>query len=204
MLFRIKKGLDLPISGEPEQHEHASPAIQSVGLLGADYVNLKPRVLVDVGEQVCLGQAVIADRHDPQLQITAPGCGTIRAINRGPRRCLESLVIQLQGNEEETFDCWPRNQLDKLSAVTVRDLLRLSGQWTALRTRPFGHIADPRIVPSAIFVTAIDSDPLAPNPKVIIDARQQDFSRWHSAAHQADAGHDQCLHRPRDQNPGTA
>ena len=66
MLFRIKKGLDLPTSGEPEQHEHASPAIQSVGLLGADYVNLKPRMLVDVGEQVRRGQAVVADRQDPQ------------------------------------------------------------------------------------------------------------------------------------------
>jgi len=47
--------------------------------------------------------------------------------------------------------------------------------WTALRTRPFSKAPALDSVPSSIFVTAIDTNPLAADPAVIIAERQDDF-----------------------------
>jgi Na+-transporting NADH:ubiquinone oxidoreductase subunit A len=173
--IRIRKGLDLSIADLPIQREHPAPEVRSIGLLGADYINLKPSLLVAVGDRVRLGQPLFADKQDKRLQVTAPGSGTVSAINRGPRRCLDSLVIQLHGSEEETFDRHPAEQLTGLSGENIRETLLRSGQWTALRTRPFGHLANPDIEPAAIFVTAIDTEPMAPSPGITIAANWQQF-----------------------------
>jgi Na+-transporting NADH:ubiquinone oxidoreductase subunit F len=54
-VFKIKKGLDLPIRGGPEQSITSGPPVGSVALIGTDYVGLKPTLRVAVGERVAAG-----------------------------------------------------------------------------------------------------------------------------------------------------
>lgn len=168
MFFKIKKGLDLPLAGRPEQVIHESNDVRSVALLGSDAIGLRPSMVVAVGDRVRLGQLLFTDKRNPGVHFTAPGAGIVSAINRGERRVLQSVTIQLDGDEEESFVAYSSDRIAGLHADEVRQNLLASGLWTAFRTRPFSNIPKQDSSPSAIFVTAIDTNPLAADPAVII------------------------------------
>jgi Na+-transporting NADH:ubiquinone oxidoreductase subunit A len=176
MLIKIKKGLDLPISGKPEQRIDTARPVRHVAVLGVDHVDLKPTMLIAEGDKVKLGQALFEHKKLPGVRITAPGAGEVVAINRGARRMLQSVVIRLdETEEEETFTRYDAAALGTLSAQQVIDGLLASGQWTALRTRPYSKLPDPTTRPAAIFVTAMDTNPLAADPAPIIAAEAEAF-----------------------------
>ena len=172
---RIEKGLDLPIEGSPEQVIAESPVIRHVALVGDDYVEMKPTMEVGEGERVKLGQVVFTDKKTPGVQYTAPAAGVVTAINRGPKRKFESLVIEVEGDDQETFTAYPDHNLAQLDRRTVCEQLISSGLWTAFRTRPFSRVPAIDSVPSAVFVTAMDTNPLAADPAVVLANRQSEF-----------------------------
>ena len=176
MHITIRKGLDIPLSGAPAQTVDKGPEVSSVALLGPDYHDLKPSMLVREGDRVKLGQPIFQDKANPGVMFTSPGCGAVAAVNRGERRILQSVVIDLDGDEAVEFDSYPANELAGLDRQAVRDELLASGLWTALRTRPFSKIPAPDAEPRSIFVTAIDTNPLAADPAVIIERETQAFT----------------------------
>jgi len=175
MLIKIKKGLDLPIDGQPEQVIHDAPAVATVALIGNDYVDMKPTMAVAEGDRVKLGQVLFSDKKIPGVHFTSPGAGWVKAIHRGARRVLQSVVIQLDGDDEETFQAHEPAALAGLDAAAVKRNLLDSGLWTALRTRPYSKIPDPDSQPQALFVNAMDSNPLAADPAVVIREHPEDF-----------------------------
>ncbi|MFV1972499.1 MAG: Na(+)-translocating NADH-quinone reductase subunit A [Thiohalobacterales bacterium] len=177
MRFTIKQGLDIPIDGKPEQRIHDAPPVTRVALVGADYHSRKrlPTMLVQEGDRVKLGQPVARGKALTDVVATAPGSGIVEKINRGERRFLQSIVIRLEGNDEETFNAYKVADLAGLNRKQIVENLIVSGLWLALRTRPYSLIADPDTEPDAIFVTAIDTHPLAADPAVIIGEAQQDW-----------------------------
>ncbi len=188
-LHRIKKGLDLPIAGEPEQRIDEASQPGSVALLADDYVGMKPAMHVRVGDDVRRGQLLFEDRKTAGVCYTAPAAGKISAINRGARRALQSVVIQLDASESSgraesvEFSSFTGDPPGALRDQQVKDLLIESGLWTALRTRPFSKVADPGTRPHSIFVTAMDSNPLAPAADVALSGKEAPFERGlHSLA----------------------
>jgi len=178
MLIRTKKGLELPITGAPEQSIHVGAAIGSVALLGPDYLGSKPTMQVREGDRVRLGQTLFTDRKNPGVNFTSPGSGVVEAINRGARRALQSVVIRLADDEDieqERFGRRNREELAGLNDAQVRETLLESGLWTAFRTRPYSKVPSPEAVPGAIFVTAMDSNPLAADPSVVLEGFGQAF-----------------------------
>ncbi|MAI42447.1 MAG: Na(+)-translocating NADH-quinone reductase subunit A [Candidatus Azotimanducaceae bacterium] len=171
-MIRTKRGLDLPIAGSPEQVIDHGTSVRSVALVGHDYPGLKPTMEVVVGDRVKAGQLLFTDKKMPGVKYTSPGCGTVAAINRGARRVFQSIVIDLDGDEAETF---PQEALEKLTRESAASTLIESGQWTSLRTRPFSKVPPPSQVPNSIFVTAIDSRPHAPNPELVIAMQPEPF-----------------------------
>ena len=173
-MIRIKKGLDLPIAGKPVMRIAAGAAVQRVALLARDYIGMKPTMLVAEGERVKLGQPLFSDKKNPRVLYTAPGCGVVAAINRGERRAFISIVIALDGEEEISFPPCTAAEIPALAGTVIEERLLTSGLWTALRTRPFSKVPVPGTQPAAILVTAIDSNPLAADPALIIN-EQADF-----------------------------
>lgn len=175
--MRTRKGLDIPIAGAPEQVIHEGPSVGSVAVLGRDYRGRKrlPTVLVEEGDRVSLGQPLIRGKHYTDIVTTSPGAGVVKAIQRGQRRALLAIAIRLDGDGEETFNAYPRQELATLNPDQVKQNLLASGLWLALRTRPYSMTADPAEEPDAIFVTAMDTNPLAADPAVIIAAARDDF-----------------------------
>jgi Na+-transporting NADH:ubiquinone oxidoreductase subunit A len=173
--IQIKKGLNVPITGEAQQVISEGNLPGRVALLGDDYVGMKPTMAVQVGDKVKLGQLLFTDKKMPGVRFTSPGAGTVLEINRGEKRKFESIVIELQGDEEISFISYNAQQIETLSREKVQEQLVESGLWTALRARPFGHVANPEVKPHSIFITVMDSNPLAPQVEKIIEVNKQNF-----------------------------
>ncbi|HCK0915243.1 Na(+)-translocating NADH-quinone reductase subunit A [Klebsiella michiganensis] len=174
-MIKITKGLNLPIAGMPSQQISSKTAVKRVALLGEEYIGMRPSMAVREGDRVQKGQLLFEDKRNPGVRFTAPASGTISAIYRGERRVLQSVVIDVDGDDAVHF---PRYELADLAALTrdaVQQQLVESGMWTAFRTRPFSKIPAPGSVPAAIFVTAIDTNPLAADPQPIILAQREAF-----------------------------
>ncbi|OTA18012.1 Na -translocating NADH-quinone reductase subunit A [Xenorhabdus vietnamensis] len=174
-MIKIKKGLNLPIAGEPAQVIEDGPTIRHVALLGEEYVGMRPSMLVKEGEHVKKGQILFEDKKNPGVVFTSPASGKIVTIGRGERRVLQSVVIEVSGDEKVTFDSYERAELTDLSREQVEKNLLASGLWAALRTRPFSRSPVPGSIPKAIFVTAIDTQPLAADPLVVIATQEEAF-----------------------------
>ena len=174
-MIKISRGLDLPISGAPEQVIHDGPKISQVALVGTDYPGMKPTMAVREGDRIALGQLLSTDKKNEGVRYTAPAAGTVLAINRGERRVFQSLVIDVDGDKSEKFASYTDDQLAGLDRAAAVDNLVSSGQWVALRTRPYSKVPAVGSVPSSIFVTAMDTNPLSADPAVIIARRSADF-----------------------------
>ena len=130
-MIKVKRGLDIPISGKPEQRIHPGPSVRMVGVLGQDYGTYKhlPTLLVNEGDRVRLGQPLVQGKHLTSVTTTSPGSGVVEYIERGARRFLRTIAIRLEGDEEESFNAWPVEELASLNAGQVRENLLASGLW---------------------------------------------------------------------------
>ena len=177
-MIKIRRGIDIPLAGAPEpQHIDVSPASRNVALVGPDYVGMKPTMTVAEGDIVRKGQSVFADKKTDGVQYTAPASGRVVAVNRGARRVFQSLVVEVDDAAAAVdFGAHSASAARALEAAEIRDTLINSGQWTALRARPYGKVADPQTRPSGLFITAIDTHPLAPDPARVISERAEAFT----------------------------
>ncbi len=178
-LHRVRKGLDLPLAGEPAQRVDAAPAPPRVALVGADWIGLKPTMLVQVDDRVLRGTPLFEDKKTPGVLHVAPAAGVVAAIHRGDMRAFQSIVIDVDpadgADTQVAFGSYSGRAPAELDAATVRSLLVESGAWTAFRSRPFSKVPRPDSSPSAIFVTAIDTHPHAPAVDVALADRVHDF-----------------------------
>ncbi len=189
------------MAGEPKQQIEGHAEVSSVAVLGRDYHGLKPTLLVQVGDRVKLGQALFIDKMNPEVFYTAPASGTVSAIYRGPRRSFQSIVIACENTETTHFPTFSVSQLAKLKRENIVKQLADSGLWSAFRTRP--HSKNPPIhsQPHAIFVTAMDSNPLAVDPSLVIREYQEDFLHGLHIIRQLTAGHVYVCQKPEANIP---
>lgn len=175
-MIKIKKGLDLPIGGKPSQTIGDGPQVTTVGLMGPDYLGMRPSMAVEAGQQVKKGQVLFEDKKNPGARFTAPVAGTVKAVNRGERRVFQSIVIQADPNGESVeFKKTPADKLLDLTSKDVIDELLEAGMWVAFRTRPFDKSPAVGTLPHSIFVTAMDTNPLAADAKVVIESEAEAF-----------------------------
>jgi Na+-transporting NADH:ubiquinone oxidoreductase subunit A len=130
---------------------------------------------VSEGDTVKLGQVLFSDKQNPECVFTSPASGIVKAIHRGEKRVLQAVVVEIQGEAEQTFTAYSATELANLTGEQVKQHLIASGLWTSLRARPYGKIPATEASPAAIFVTAVDTRPLAADPSVIIAERSEDF-----------------------------
>lgn len=174
-MIQIKKGLDIPLSGAARMQVEPGPPVRHVALVGRDYLEMKPTLLVAEGERVALGQPLFSDKKNPKIVYTSPGSGKVVAIRRGERRAFLALVIELSGCEEKTFTATAAAGIDQLASADIEKQLLASGLWTSFRTRPFSKVPVPGSSPAALFVTAIDTNPLAADPQPAIVEKSAEF-----------------------------
>jgi Na+-transporting NADH:ubiquinone oxidoreductase subunit A len=200
--FEISKGLNIPIEGEPEQRFDIKEVGQ-VGLVADDYIGMRPTLLVSEGDEVEVGQPIFSDKKTEGVLFASPAGGKVVAINRGAKRRFLSLVIDVASSERSRqFAQFDLGQIAKLPREQVVEQLVGSGLWTALRMRPFSRVPSPTTAPQAIFVTAMDSSPLAVDPAPIIAENKDDFEAGLEAIGRLTAGSVFLCRAPGTQTPG--
>ena len=179
-VHKIKQGLDVPIHGALENPSVVDgPAVDRVALLPQESWGIKVQMLAQEGDKVQAGTPLFRDRRDMDVVFTAPIAGTLEAIHRGARRAVQSVVIKVDGSGEAvSFDKVDPKTTDRETMVKA---LCASGLWPNLRQRPFNKVAHSSETPRSIFVTAMDTNPLAPDPLALLAGREEDF-RWGLAA----------------------
>lgn len=173
--FSLKKGLDLPVLGMPANGINDAPSVGSVAILGADYIGLKPRIAVKEGDSVVAGSPLMSHKDTPDVMVTSPVSGRVRAINRGARRVLVSIVIDIDETQSTPIDF--SSVGDVSTAEGLAERLSAAGLWTSFRTRPYSKVPSSDSRPSAIFVTATDTEPLAADPTDIINDAADAFRK---------------------------
>ena len=169
---KIKKGIDLPLAGRPEQvlSDAAEPAY--VALETLEFAGIKPKVLVKEGDTVETGQPIFLNKVDRDITWCAPASGSIQSIEFGPRRFLTRVVIAV-GDDK------PHADLPKLPQGGGRDdvvkAMKGAGLWPTLKQRPIGKMPVGDVAPVAIFVNGMDTAPLAGDPCFATQGRAADL-----------------------------
>ncbi len=198
--FKLKKGLELPIEGAPDQTIQPGPEFSQVAALGGDYLGLKPRMLVQEGDEVQRGTPLFCHKDVPEAMMVAPMTGKVVQINRGARRVLQSVVIEISDPNDAGVDFSGVGNGD--TAEGVAEKLCAAGLWTAFRTRPYSKMPAPDAKPAAIFVTAMDSEPLAADAAVIIADAGEAFAAGLAAVAKLSDGTTYLCHKDGDAIPG--
>lgn len=175
----IKRGLDVPIAGAPDQEHIDDVRISRVAVLGRDFREMRPRVQVEVGQSVRRGDVLITDARHQGIRLTAPAAGTVVSAPRAERRRLRSVVIRVDHANDSTrrFDSYTGKTAGQLTEQQIRDLLIESGLWTAFRTRPFNRVPRVDARPNSIFVTAMSTEPHAPAAEQVLAGHEDDLDR---------------------------
>jgi len=145
--------------------------VSRTALLGRDYRGVNFEVMYAEGDQVQAGAVLLRDVRRQDIRICAPRAGKIERIVRGPLRRLVAVQIEIDDDLGSVSHETPSNQ----ERGTLRRFLLETGAWSSLRTRPFDNIPHPDAEPGAIFITALDNAPMAPEPGAIIDTCLDEF-----------------------------
>ncbi|MEI6437376.1 MAG: Na(+)-translocating NADH-quinone reductase subunit A [Candidatus Omnitrophota bacterium] len=174
--FTIKQGRDIKIKGAAARRVVDAPLPKTVALVIEDLRGITPKVLLAPGAVVKAGTPVVMDKNCEDLKVVAPVSGKILSVNRGEKRVLTTIVVELAANREfEQFSTFDRGALAGLSRETVIAQLLKGGLWPCLRQRPFSKIADPRANPKSIFIHAMNTEPVAADIDLVLEGRQDDF-----------------------------
>jgi Na+-transporting NADH:ubiquinone oxidoreductase subunit A len=165
--FALKKGLNLPITGAPASGKiHDAAPVNTVAVLGGDYIGLKPRISVSEGDVVAAGDPLLAHKDMMDVKVVSPVSGRVKAINRGARRVLLSVEIEVDSSAVEPKDFAAVGDVSTRAGLVER--LCAAGLWTSFRTRPYSKVPAADAAPAAIYVNAMDTEPLAGDPAVVI------------------------------------
>ena len=199
--FKLKKGLDLPVLGAPIQEIEETKETETVAVLAADYVGMKPRLLVQEGDAVSIGSPLFFHKDTPDVMVVSPASGRVKAVNRGARRVLISVEIEVGDTDAAPVDFSSIG--DSATAEGLAQRLCASGLWTSFRTRPYSKVPDPATRPAAIFVNAMDTEPLSPDPLVVLAECADDFAKGLEAVASLSEGKTYLCHETGASVPGS-
>ena len=169
----LKRGLDVPISGRADLRVGKTVVPREVAVLPDAAKGLLPRLLVKEGDRVLCGSPVLADKKNPDILLTAPASGTVKAVVRGEKRKL--LAVLIEADEKQEYVEFGARVPSVMDADGVRAAIMQAGLWPLLVQRPYGILADPSASPKGIFISAFNSAPLAADTEYTLGARISDI-----------------------------
>lgn len=166
-IITLRKGLDINLAGAASKQLSALPMASEYGISPLDFEGVTPKLLVKVGDEVKAGTPLFFNKADERILFTSPVSGVVSAINRGEKR--KVLSVTVTPAETQTYEAFPKLDAQKASRDEVVEVLLKSGLWPMIQQRPYGIIANPSDQPKAIFISAFDSSPLAPDYGFVLE-----------------------------------
>lgn len=175
MNVKVKKGCDIRLTGSSERTVVDLP-VDRVAYTLVDFPYIKPKMLLKEGDKVECGTPLFCDKKSPEVVFVSPVSGTVEEIVRGDRRVLLAVIIKKEGDAKVSFPKIALGDVEKLDAEGAKKALLERGLWAFLKRRPFHKVALTTDTPANIFVTCLDSNPLAADPNFYLDGREEDFN----------------------------
>lgn len=169
--IRLKKGLDIPLAGAAPAKIAETVAPDLVAIKPTDFKALVPKLAVKEGDAVKAGDALFVDKMCPSIRFCSPVSGVVQAVVRGDKRKLLAVVVK--ADKEQQSVKYNAVDLTKMDRKAVVDLLLERGLWPMIKQRPYGIVANPEQTPKSIFVSAMATAPLAPDPDFVMEGQME-------------------------------
>lgn len=172
-VIKLRKGLDINLKGAPMQEFFNVKQPETYALVPDDFTGVTPKVVVKEQDHVKAGDALFVDKKHPEVKFVSPVSGTVLGVDRGERR--KVLGIRVKADAEQSYVDFGKKNVEKLSGEEVKEALLDAGLFAFIKQRPYDVVADPEATPKAIFISAFDSQPLAPDFEFVLKGQEQDF-----------------------------
>lgn len=172
-IITLRKGLDINLAGKPQETLTEAPLSPEYALSPLDFEGVTPKLLVKVGDEVKAGTPLFFNKYNERVLFTSPVSGKVAAINRGEKR--KVLSVTVTPDAVQRYEEFEKPDLKKASREQIVELLLRSGLWPMIVQRPYGIIADPNDTPKAVFISAFDSAPLAPDYNFVLRDEQRNL-----------------------------
>ena len=172
-IIRLRKGLDINLKGKAARTWVDVEEPKFYSLVPDDFWGVAPKVVVKEQEYVMAGGPLFVDKRHPELRVVSPVSGVVTSVERGARRKVLRIVVEAA--EEQDIELFDVKDLNHASGEEVKTLLLESGLFAFIRQRPYDIVADPTVQPRAIFVSAFDTNPLAPDFEFVLEGNEADF-----------------------------
>ena len=172
-LIKLRKGLDINLKGKAAAEVVAVKEPGFYALCPDDFTGVTPKVVVKEQEYVMAGGPLFIDKNHPEVQFVSPVSGVVTSVERGARR--KVLSITVEAAQEQDYEEFGKENVSKMDAVSVKAALLKSGMFAFIKQRPYDIVADPTVAPRAIFVSAFDTNPLAPDFELALKGEEANF-----------------------------
>ena len=172
-LIKLRKGLDINLKGKAAAEIVSVKEPGFYAICPDDFTGVTPKVVVKEQEYVMAGGPLFVDKNHPEVKFVSPVSGVVTSVERGARRKVMSITVEAAS--EQDFEEFGKKDIAAMDGDAVKEALLTAGMFAFIRQRPYDVIADPTVAPRAIFVSAFDSNPLAPEFEVALKGEESNF-----------------------------
>ncbi len=170
---KLRKGLDIRLVGVANKVKTELKVPKTISIKPTDFHGMTPKMVVKEGEQVKAGSTIFYNKYNESVKCSSPVSGKVEAVVRGAKRRIMEIVISTDG--EIQYEEGTPLDAATMSAEDVKEKMLASGLWMYIKQRPLDVVADPNNEPKAIFVSAFDSSPLAPDFDYVLHGNNEEF-----------------------------
>ena len=172
-LVKLRKGLDINLKGKAAQVVASVKEPGFYALVPDDFTGITPKVVVKEQEYVMAGGPLFVDKNHPEVNFVFPVSGVVTSVERGARRKVLSITVEAAA--EQDFEEFGKKDVSQMDGTAVKETLLNAGLFAFIRQRPYDVIADPSVTPRAIFISAFDTNPLAPDFEFALKGEENNF-----------------------------
>ena len=173
----LKKGHNIRISGVPSSDSHTLVTSKTIGVSPNSFKNVKPKLMVSEGDKVKIGSPLFYDKTKPKVKWASPASGNVSKIMYGARRVIKKIEIEVDGEEKIINNLKTVEKLQTTSKNDILNFLLDANLFHLIRERPFNRVADPDKEPRDIFISGLNTAPIAINLLKTITENRVAFQR---------------------------
>jgi Na+-transporting NADH:ubiquinone oxidoreductase subunit A len=171
----INKGHNIRINGIPAKDVISIPGSGTVAISPRTFRGVKPKLLVDEGDNVQIGSPLFFDKTKPEVKWASPANGTVKTIQFGARRVIEKIEITVEGTNAISGQTFSLEQLESADRTTILTRILVANLFPLIRQRPFNKVANPKDSPRDIFISAVNTAPLSVDLDPVIESEKEAF-----------------------------
>ena len=171
--IKIRKGLNIRLKGEAEKTLSNAPRSRTFAIRPKDFHLINPKMVHKEGAKVQAGDVLFYSKGNEALKFVSPVSGTLTEIERGAKRVITKITIE--GDKEDSYKDFGIINPDSMTPEDIKTHLLEAGCWPFIKQRPYDLIANPELAPKAIFISGINTAPLAADLDFVLNGKEEEL-----------------------------